>query len=183
MKRILLAAAVAAAFFAPAAANATVYKFTFDSFDSELTAAGQMTVDSAGDVTGVSGTIFGLVNQSITSVAPNPNPAGPAYSPDGSFIYNNLYHASGMPFDIDGLLFVTAENPSGYWNLWGTAPGDYSLWESAGSYNYPIQESGSLRLTAAPELSTWAMMLLGFAGIGFAGYRASRTTTAVGLRA
>jgi hypothetical protein len=90
MKSILLAAAVAAAFFAPAAANATVYKFTFDSFDRELTAAGQMTVDSTGDVTGVSGTISGLVNQSISSVAPNPNFAGPAYSPDGSFIYNNL---------------------------------------------------------------------------------------------
>ena len=26
-------------------------------------------------------------------------------------------------------------------------------------------------LTAAPEPSTWAMMLLGFAGLGFAGYR------------
>jgi hypothetical protein len=29
---------------------------------------------------------------------------------------------------------------------------------------------------AAPELSTWAMMLLGFAGLGFAGYRASRNS-------
>jgi hypothetical protein len=34
-----------------------------------------------------------------------------------------------------------------------------------------------------PEPSTWAMMLLGFAGLGFAGYRASRRTTAPGLRA
>jgi hypothetical protein len=29
-----------------------------------------------------------------------------------------------------------------------------------------------------PELSTWAMMLLGFAGLGFAGYRASRKSVA-----
>jgi hypothetical protein len=29
---------------------------------------------------------------------------------------------------------------------------------------------------AVPEPSTWAMMLLGFAGLGLAGYRASRTT-------
>jgi phospholipase/lecithinase/hemolysin len=28
-------------------------------------------------------------------------------------------------------------------------------------------------LTAVPEVSTWAMMLVGFAGLGFAGYRAS----------
>ena len=30
-----------------------------------------------------------------------------------------------------------------------------------------------------PELSTWAMMMLGFAGLGFAGYRASRRTSRV----
>jgi hypothetical protein len=27
---------------------------------------------------------------------------------------------------------------------------------------------------AVPETSTWAMMLIGFAGLGFAGYRSSR---------
>jgi hypothetical protein len=32
--------------------------------------------------------------------------------------------------------------------------------------------------SAVPEPSTWAMMLLGFAGLGFAGYRASRRTEA-----
>jgi hypothetical protein len=33
--------------------------------------------------------------------------------------------------------------------------------------------------SAIPEPSTWAMMLLGFAGLGFAGYRASRKSVAV----
>jgi hypothetical protein len=32
----------------------------------------------------------------------------------------------------------------------------------------------SFVLTSVPEPSTWAMMLVGFAGLGFAGYRASR---------
>ena len=32
-----------------------------------------------------------------------------------------------------------------------------------------------------PEPSTWAMMLLGFAGLVLAGYRAARKTVAVGL--
>jgi hypothetical protein len=32
---------------------------------------------------------------------------------------------------------------------------------------------------ATPELSTWAMMGLGFAGLGFAGWRAQRKTTAL----
>ena len=32
----------------------------------------------------------------------------------------------------------------------------------------------TVAITSVPEPSTWAMMLLGFAGLGFAGYRASR---------
>jgi PEP-CTERM motif len=35
---------------------------------------------------------------------------------------------------------------------------------------------------AVPEPSTWAMMLLGFAGLGYAGYRSSQKTGAVSLR-
>jgi hypothetical protein len=38
------------------------------------------------------------------------------------------------------------------------------------------KSQGGLSLTAAPEPSTWAMMLLGFAGLGFAGYRKARKT-------
>ena len=76
-----------------------------------------------------------------------------------------------MAFDVDGVLFATLQNPGGYWNLWGSSPGDYSLWESTGSYNYPIAESGALSVAAAPELSTWAMLGLGFAGLGVAGRR------------
>ena len=84
-----------------------------------------------------------------------------------------------MAFDINGLLLATAQNPGGYWNLWGTSPGNYSLWESVGIYNYPIEESGNLSMTAVPEPSTWAMMLLGFAGLGIAGYRVRRNSAVV----
>lgn len=37
----------------------------------------------------------------------------------------------------------------------------------------------NLTFTAVPEPSTWAMMALGFAGIGFAGYRGARKSAAV----
>jgi hypothetical protein len=172
---------IAALLFGVSSANAAVYKFTFESFDSELTASGQFTVDAAGEVTAVKGAISGLADQTINGVAGNPSFPGPAYSADGSFIYNNLYHASGMAFDIDGLLFVTAQNPGGYWNLWGTSPGNYSLWESAGGYNYPIEESGTLRVAAAPELPAWAMLALGFAGFGVVGRRRRGPRLAPGL--
>jgi hypothetical protein len=163
------------------AAHATVYKFSFESLDAELTASGEMTVNSAGQVTGISGVISGLMDQTISAVAPNPSFPGPAYSPDGSFIYDNLYYKSGMTFDVNGLLFVTAQNPGGFWNLWGNSPGNYSLWESAGAYNYPIEESGSLTVAAAPELSTWAMLALGFAGLGVVGRRRRASRLAPGL--
>ena len=34
-------------------------------------------------------------------------------------------------------------------------------------------------LEAHTEASTWAMMMLGFAGVGFAGYRSSRKSAAL----
>jgi hypothetical protein len=156
-------------------ANATVYKFTFESNDVLLTAAGHIAIDAAGEVTGISGAIAGLTDQTISAVTPNPNSSTAFYSPDGSFIYNNLYYPTGMNFDINGVLFTTAQNPGGYWNLWGTSPGNYSLWESAGAYNYPIQESGTLSMAAAPEPSTWAMLMLGIAALSLVGRRRSRT--------
>ena len=38
----------------------------------------------------------------------------------------------------------------------------------------PFNAAFSLNGTLVPEPSTWAMMLLGFAGLGFAGYRQAR---------
>jgi hypothetical protein len=37
---------------------------------------------------------------------------------------------------------------------------------------------GHFTLTAVPEASTWAMMIIGFAGLGMAGYRASQKRSA-----
>jgi hypothetical protein len=166
-----IAALSAAMLFAVTAANAAVYRFTFQSNDAELTATGEFTVNAANEVTGLSGMVSGLANQTISRVAANPSFPSPSYSPYGSFIFNNVFHPIGNAFDVDGLLFVTAENPSGYWNLWGTSPRNYSLYESAGSYNYPIQESGTLSVAAAPEPSTWAMLAMGFASLGLFGCR------------
>jgi hypothetical protein len=170
-----IAALTTTVLFTITTANASIYKFTFQSSDAELTAAGEFTVNAADQVTGVSGIISGLTNQTIGAVTSNPGFPSPSYSPDGSFIYNNVYHPTGMSFDVDGLLFVTEQNPGGYWNLWGTSPGNYSLFESAGSYNYPIQETGTLSVMAAPEPSTWAMLALGFTALGFVGRRRQRT--------
>ena len=174
MRKVLvttIATLTTAMLFTMTTANAAIYKFTFQSNDAQLTATGQFTVNAADEVTGVSGAISGLTNQTISGVTANPSFPSASYSPDGSFIFNNVYYPTGNAFDVNGLLFVTAENPGGYWNLWGTSPGNYSLYQSAGSYNYPIQEVGTLSVAAAPEPSTWAMLALGFAALCFVGRR------------
>ena len=73
--------------------------------------------------------------------------------------------------------------------LRGTAPGGCSG-GPAGSTNamnlafsttniFTKPQSGSVVFAAVPEPSTWAMMLLGFAGLGFAGYCRTRKGQAV----
>jgi hypothetical protein len=79
--RKILVSMTAALLLGVSTANAAVYKFTFDSSDARLTAAGQITVDTAGEVTGVSGAITGLVDQTITGVAANPSFPGPSLQP------------------------------------------------------------------------------------------------------
>jgi hypothetical protein len=87
----------------------------------------------------------------------------------------------------------------GDWTTQGTATGDYQFNSVAAGFSAPtftydpgtntttvftdnlVYTGGSVALnftlfggSAVPETSTWAMMLLGFAGLGFAGYRTSR---------
>jgi hypothetical protein len=48
--------------------------------------------------------------------------------------------------------------------------------EPGGSSNF-YGTTGALTVSAGvPEPSTWAMMLLGFAGLGYLGYRKARST-------
>ena len=171
----MIAALATATLLTVTASNAATYKFTFQSSDAELTATGEFTVNSVNEVTSVSGAVAGLTNQAISGVTANPTFPSASYSPDGSFIFDNLYSPTGMAFDYSGLLFTTAENPGGYWNLWASSPGAYSLYESAGSYNYPIEESGTLSVAGAPESSTWAILALGFAALTFVGRHRPRT--------
>jgi hypothetical protein len=58
-------------------------------------------------------------------------------------------------------------------HTFNNASGDLSFVESG-----PASQQGSLladvSVSTVPEASTWAMMVLGFAGLGFAGYRRAR---------
>jgi uncharacterized protein (TIGR03118 family) len=85
-----------------------------------------------------------------------------AFDPTTGAFVGTIDGADGNPLVIDGLWGLTVGN--------GSAMGGSSdaLFFTAG----PNDESDGLFGTlAVPEPSTWAMLLLGFAGLGFAAYR------------
>jgi uncharacterized protein (TIGR03118 family) len=87
----------------------------------------------------------------------------------GAFV-GTLDGADGSPLVIDGLWGLTIGN--------GSAAGGSldTLFFTAGPNGEMDGLFGSL---AVPEPSTWVMLLLGFAGLGFAGYR--RTKRPIGI--
>jgi hypothetical protein len=81
-------------------------------------------------------------------------------------------------FDDYGVMFTLANGDLvDLYSNGGNDPGVYGVvvWAD-GAADYTSAAGLSL---AAPESSTWAMMFLGFAGLGFAGHRRSRGTTSV----
>lgn len=84
--------------------------------------------------------------------------SNPAQNPDG---FNHVYSTSfsGSP-SVPGGTFVSFED------LYGGGDKDYN------DIAFVFRDVGVVaEVPAAPEISTWLMMLLGFAGVGFAAYR------------
>ena len=75
--------------------------------------------------------------------------------------------ADFSPFDI----FMTIPATSG--------PIDVSVLLSAGARAEGFTALFQTKVSAVPEPSTWAMLLLGFAGLSFVGYRKARPTAAL----
>jgi hypothetical protein len=128
-------------------------------------------------VTNITGTLSGVVNDTIDGFIANSSFPNPVSLPGDVFVYDNVFYPEQNSLvDQYGLAFTTAGNPGGYWNLWSGAPGNYSLYEANANGDYPIAiDGGKMDPIAAPEPSTWVMMLLGFAGLGSAAaYRRGR---------
>jgi hypothetical protein len=93
---------------------------------------------------------------------------------------NNLLFTNGFAFvSTNGIAFETAAGQSV--NIFtffgqGTPPTGNAYGEL--SSNPGAFGVGHFTLTTVPETSTWAMMLIGFAGLGAVSYRASRKSAA-----
>jgi len=188
MKRVLLLTAAALiALAAPGIANAAIQNLAISGSLDGHDYTGMLSLDVNGGQA-VSGTgtlsILGLNNAPLVLIT--------ASTPGASGYPNNLIGYRGndgtdyfgldqaYPISGNGLLFdvgtTTAE--------WGLHP-LFAIWSEGNGYGaaftgqvagteyWNIQ--GSAAAGAVPEPSTWAMFGIGFAGLGLAGWRKSRT--------
>ena len=87
--------------------------------------------------------------------------------------------SNGFTGWMDATLYFTATGTSELLTLDGVGiclAGSCGETESGAP---PFALIDSVALNAVPEPSTWAMMLLGFAGLGYAGFRRRRTATSI----
>jgi hypothetical protein len=186
IKATLLSASLAGLLMSAGVASAsTVVDFISGSFGGGVgNFTGEITLDVVnGQAVSGSGeiSILGLSNAPlvlITTATPgNETTGGPNFpvgfrASGGTDIFgaDNVSPpdaAGGLLFDVDT---KTAE--FGQFPLLGIASGaGNSLFAGVVNGTTFGAVAGTVTVTAVPEPSTWAMMLLGFAGVGFAAYR------------
>jgi hypothetical protein len=109
---------------------------------------------------------------------------------NGFLTYDNLFWPGGAPptasdfsghggfLDIYGLMFSIGGGKvvDLFNNGIGFGPPGATFGVAVATADVSLDYVANGVTASTPESSTWAMMILGFAGLGFAGYRASRKT-------
>ena len=119
-------------------------------------------------------------------VAQNPDPNGPQNGPTGYRIELEVCNISGCYAPFVNALNPVPLTPGNFSpaTVSGVAPlgenGTLVIVLGSGGYSGETNQIGwdNVVLSAAPEISTWAMMLIGFAGIGFVAYRRAKKNSA-----
>ncbi len=91
---------------------------------------------------------------------------------------NVLYYpATGSTYvDFSGLSFSTAGNS---YNIYAATGSNYGVLDfNSNPIGYPNSVVASFSVTAVPEPASWALMLLGFGGLGLAAFGKSRKASA-----
>jgi hypothetical protein len=170
---LLLAAVFSGVLECPA--NAAVYTFDFDNLAAGFEATGTLTTDApvgqTGNVVSVIGGVTGLGAGTIVFA-----PTGGITVIDPAFTYNDILYAGSNPkFDVQGrYLRIQRLGQFDNYSFYNTAPIGTQNALTAG--DGPSQVS--VLITAVPEPSTWAMMILGLCGLGFMAYRRKQNGTA-----
>ena len=188
MKRLLLLTTAAlGALAAPGSANASIQNLSVSGNLDGHAYTGELSLDvSGGQAVSGAGTlsILGLNNAPlvlITTSTPG-NEGGPiGFRANDGADYFDLDQA--YPISTNGWLFDVGTTTA----RWGLDP-LFAIWSEGTGYAaaftgnvggteyYNLQGSATASATGAvPEPSTWAMLGIGFAGLGLAGWRKSRT--------
>jgi hypothetical protein len=173
MHKIAIAAAALAAMMSVTVANAASYTFSFSG--SGYTGSGTLTTSdtvTAGydqqdgyEITSFTGMVNGVTIGDLLAVGTDVG---------GAPVTNLLYPSVPELFDFQGFGFYLNGAKASIYNY--IDPSYFEIFIE-GQGNKPI----SFNLTAVaavPEPSTWAMMMLGLAGLGFAGRRRQCGTAA-----
>jgi hypothetical protein len=164
-----VAGAIFAASFTFTAAEATTIDFNPGTYLLATTAGGSPSATLTVTVSG------GLADFAVLGGSSFSVPDGSA--PSGFVFGDNPYFANPGGFSPPAYVaFYTAADGGGF-------SVNSSIPPTAGNNIiaplYGSTSSNGQLFTAVPEPSTWAMLLLGFAALGFAGYRTSRKAAAV----
>jgi hypothetical protein len=182
--RVWLAAVLGVALvsFTPTA-KATVISYTFTANDSSYIISGVLTIANAfnavfgHDFISINGLVSGVGGGNISGLVTNPNQ--PFVTTNFGFNYDNVGFDGNPHLDSNGVLFSTTNGS--LWNLWGDGPGVYELGKYADANGPFVDTLGTLSTreisSGVPEINTWALMLLGFATLGFVAYRRARKAT------
>jgi hypothetical protein len=169
MNKAMFAAGAGLAALLAMPAQAGHFFGTYTSFGGAPTSASiAFTTDDAvngvggHDILAISGNVDG---DAITGLVTNPNQPYSAISSDGLWQFDNVLFDGNQLLDLWGALFTTASGVE--YNLWGTAPGNYTLYGSIGGH-YGAASNGNFQSGPVPETATWAMMLMGFGAMGVA---------------
>ncbi len=171
-RKSILAAFTAAAFMslgaavvAPEPARATVYNVNWDGEDFDFNAV--ITTNAGNLVTSITGFVTGPNGGAITGL-------NTTETQGVTWNWDNLFFGTGTHMTNGGILFDAGGHT---YNPYSTGPLAYlNSTNNPGGFvnpgnNYLMGDPGVLQVTAVPEASTWAMMILGFAGVGFMAYR------------
>jgi PEP-CTERM motif-containing protein len=193
MKNLAGAVVLAVAAFGITAANASTFLLTFTQVGTPSNGCCgpfdvSATLDAIAnggnyDVIGITGTVTQNGTPfAITGLIAPPNDPGNFFGFDNVILAN----AGDAPFSLDtgGIGFYVAGisnfyfpgEPTTTFNVWGTGGSTGTLGTTA-SNNVNTSFDGTYTISAVPEPSTWAMMILGFAGVGLMRYRREKKPT------
>lgn len=170
MRLLNFLAGIAILIGATCSAQATVYNFTLDTADydvvGQLTTSGNLVTSITGQITGTSAETVPF-NAVITGLGNQPN----IY-----YTSDNILESTSPFVTNEGVLFAAG---GFFFNVYSVADGSgylYYLSTNQTGDDYfedRLFNPGSLivggTVAAVPELSTWIMMLVGFAGVSLVG--------------